>query len=152
MRASFGAVDYALADNAFFTGLDAQTLALLLPLFRIATLAPGTQLYAPGGIARDVFLIASGRVAIVQSSGGIETTLAELGPGEFTGERALLLPPEEHAWTAVCRDVTRVAYADGDRLAAALTASPAIGVNVARAFHRRVRDASAAIDALVASA
>ena len=43
------------------------------------------------------------------------------------------------------------AVADGKVLLAALTMSPALGVNVARGLHRRVIDATLAIDGLIAS-
>jgi CRP-like cAMP-binding protein len=151
VRPSLGAPEFGLADNAFFTGLDASALARLLPVFRVISLPAGAELYANGRTAEGVFLIVCGRVQVVQRTGGIETTIAELGPGEFTGERALLTPPERHAWTAICREGTRLAYADGEAVLAALAAAPAIGVNVARAFHRRVRDATQAIDALIES-
>lgn len=140
-----------LSDNAFFSGVDAASLIGVLPAFRLATLPPNTLLYASGRPARQVFLIVSGSVAVVQRTGGVRTTVAMLGPGEFTGERALLQPASRHPWSAVCCEETRVAFADGDVLLAALTALPALGVNVARGLHRRVVDASQAIDALIAS-
>lgn len=139
-----------LSDNAFFSGVEATSLMRVLPAFRTATLPPNALLYGRGRIARQVFLILSGTVAVEQRSGDVLTTLALLGPGEFTGERALLQPATPHPWSAVCREETRVAYADADVLLAALTALPALGVNVARGLHRRVLDASLVIDALIA--
>lgn len=141
-----------MRDNAFFTGLDAQALMRVLPVFQLATFPAGTELYARGAIARRVFLVVRGRVAAVQRTAGVQTTVAVLERGEFTGERALLDPPERHAWTAVCLEETQIAYADGDALLAALVTLPAIAVNVARALHRRVRDATETIDRLIASA
>lgn len=141
-----------MRDNAFFTGLDAAALARVVPVFRVQTLPAGTQLYERGRVARSVILVLGGSVAAVQRTGCEQTTVAILGPGEFTGERALLQPPEPHVWTAVCLEETRIAYADGDALHAALTTLPALAVNVARALHRRVRDATRAIDTFVADA
>jgi CRP-like cAMP-binding protein len=97
-----------------------------------------------------VFLIVSGSVAVTQRSGDVDTTVAVLGPGEFTGERALLDPATRHVWSAVCCEESRIAFAGGDHVLAALTAFPAIGVNVAAALHRRVNDASLAIEGLIA--
>jgi CRP-like cAMP-binding protein len=141
-----------MRDNAFFTGLDAAALARVVPVFRVTTLPAGAELYERGRIAQRVYLVLRGSVAAVQRTGPVQTTVAVLGPGEFTGERALLQPPEPHVWTAVCLEETRVAYAEGDALLAALTTLPAIAVNVARALHRRVRDAACAIDGLIAGA
>lgn len=139
-----------LSDNAFFSGVEAASLARVLPAFRLATFPPHALLYRRGGPARQVFLIVSGSVAVVQRTGSVRTTIAVLGPGEFTGEHALLETPAQHRWSAVCREETRVAVADGDELLAALLPLPALGVNVARGLHRRVLDAALAIDALVA--
>lgn len=139
-----------LSDNAFFSGVEAASLLRVLPAFRLATLPPRALLYRRGLPARQVFLIVSGSVAVVQRTGNVRTTIAVLGPGEFTGEHALLDPHARHPWSAVCREETHVAVADGDELLAALLPLPALGVNVARGLHRRVLDASLAIDALVA--
>jgi CRP-like cAMP-binding protein len=139
-----------LTDNAFFSGVEAASLMCVLPVFRPATFAPHTFLYVQGRPASQVFLILRGSVAIVQRSGGVRTTVATLGPGEFTGEDALLQPAARHRWSAVAIDETSAAVAEGDALLVALLAQPALGVNVARGLHRRVVDASLAIEALIA--
>jgi CRP-like cAMP-binding protein len=140
-----------LTDNAFFSGVEAASLMRVLPAFRVTILPPGATLYERGRAANEVFLILSGSVAIVQRTGSVRITVAVLGPGEFTGEGALLEPLPRHPWSAVCREETEVAIADGDVLLAALTALPALGVNVARGLHRRVADATLAIDELIAN-
>jgi len=139
-----------LRDNALFSGVEGASLARVLPLFRVVTVAADTPLYTSGRIARHVFLIVSGNVAVTQQTGSLETMVTVLGPGEFTGERALLHPATRHLWSAVCLEESCIAYADADSLLAALTAFPALGVNVAAALHRRVHDASLAIDGLIA--
>jgi CRP-like cAMP-binding protein len=139
-----------LSDNAFFSGVEAASLVRVLPAFRMATLPPNALLYSRDSTARDVFLIVSGSVAVVQDTGDVCTTVAVLGPGEFTGEGALLQPAARHPWSAVCCEETCVAVADGAVLLAALAALPVFGVNVARGLHRRVVDAARAIDTLVA--
>ena len=143
-----------LTDNAFFSGVEAASLMRVLPAFRLATLLlpPRALLYAHGRVARQVFLILSGSVAVVQRSGAVRTTVAMLGPGEFTGEDALLQPLAPRRWSAVACEETRVAFADGEVLLAALLGEPELGLNVARGLHRRVVDATQAIDALIASA
>ncbi|HEX3867850.1 MAG TPA: cyclic nucleotide-binding domain-containing protein, partial [Gemmatimonadaceae bacterium] len=103
-----------LTDNAFFSGVEAASLVRVLPAFRVAVLPAGAVLYRRGRTAQRVFLILSGSVAVEQRTGGLRTTVALLGPGEFTGEGALLQPAARHCWSAVAREETRVAWADGD--------------------------------------
>jgi CRP-like cAMP-binding protein len=138
-----------LRDNAFFSGVEGASLARVLSVFRMTTVPADTPLYVSGRIARQVYLIVSGSVAITQRTGPLETVVTVLGPGEFTGERALLDPSTRHLWSAVCCEESRIGFADADVLLAALTAFPALGVNVAAALHRRVNDASLAIEGLI---
>ncbi len=140
-----------LSDNAFFSGVEAASLVRMLPAFRFATVPRDTLVYVSGRIARHVFSIVSGSVAVVQRTGDVCTTVALLGAGEFTGEGALLQPAPRHPWSAVCCEETRVAFAEGEALLAAIATEPALGVNVARGLHRRVADAAVAIDGLIAS-
>ena len=140
-----------LRDNALFSGVEGASLARVLSVFRMATVPAHTPLYLSGHIARRVFLIVSGSVAVTQRTGALDTVVTVLGPGEFTGERALLHPATRHIWSAACCEETRLALADADVLLAALTAYPALGVNVAAALYRRVHDASVAIDGLIAA-
>jgi CRP-like cAMP-binding protein len=140
-----------LRDNALFSGVEGAALARVLSVFKMVTVPADTALYVSGHVARHVYLIVSGNVAITQRTGAIDTVVTVLGPGEFTGERALLHPATRHLWSAVCCEETRLAVADADVLLATLTAYPALGVNVAAALHRRVHDASVAIDGLIAA-
>jgi CRP-like cAMP-binding protein len=140
----------ALRDNALFAGADLRALPRVLALVRVATLPAQTRLYVRGRSARRIFLIVAGGVAIVQNTGEVRTKIAALTPGEFTGERALLRPAVRHLWSAICTVRTRVGFLEADALLDATRAIPEIGVNVAGALHRRVLDASSAIDALIA--
>jgi CRP-like cAMP-binding protein len=139
-----------LRDNALFSGVEGASLARVLAVFRMATVPADTPLYVSGQVATRVYLIVAGSVAVTQRTGAVETIVTVLGPGEFTGERALLDPQTRHLWSAVCCEETRIAFAGAGEVLAALTAFPALGVNVAAALHRRVNDASVAIDGLIA--
>jgi len=138
-----------LRDNALFSGVHGPSLASVLSVFCLVTVPAHARLFERGDVARRVFLIVSGSVAVTQRTGDLDTIVTVLGPGEFTGERALLQPAPRHLWSAVCCEETRVAVAEGEALLAALAAMPALGVNVARALHRRVHDAALAIDGLI---
>jgi CRP-like cAMP-binding protein len=139
-----------LRDNALFSGVEGASLARALSVFRTVTVPADTPLYVSGQRATHLYLIDAGSVAVTQRTGGVETVVTVLGPGEFTGERALLDPRTRHLWSAVCSEESRIAFAVGDDVLAALTAFPTLGVNVAAALHRRVNDASLAIDELIA--
>ena len=105
-----------LRDNALFSGVEGASLARVLSVFRVGTIPAETPLYVSGHIARRVYLIVSGSVAVTQRTGELETVVTILGPGEFTGERALLHPSTRHLWSAVCCQESRIAYADADLL------------------------------------
>lgn len=141
---------FALRSNALFRGVPPQVLPAVLAGFRVATLPAQTRLFVRGRSARRVFLIVAGEVAVVQFTGDVRTTIALLGPGEFTGERAVLRPPVEHVWSAICTTETRIGFIDAAALLGTARTLPAVGMNVARALHRRVVDAAGAIDALIA--
>jgi len=141
----------ALRDNAFFTGVEGTALGRLLPAFVPLTLPKDAVLYGRGPLARRVFLIVRGRVALIQRTARLRTTVAVLGPGEFTGERSLVRAPSRQPWSAVCCEESRIAVADGEVILNALAGLPVLALNVAHALHRRVRDASLAIDELIAA-
>ena len=54
------------------------------------TVEAGTRLFNTGDPGDDMFVIRSGAVRVFLEAGGIEKTLAILGPGEFVGEMSLL--------------------------------------------------------------
>lgn len=140
-----------LRDNAFFSGLDATSLERALPAFGLLDVAAGTVLFRRGRVARRLLLIVTGSVAVVARTGGARVVVARLGPGEFTGERALLRPPAHQPFTAIACERSRLAVAAGADLEALVGTSPGVGVNVARGVYRRLADATSAIDALVAN-
>ena len=50
----------------------------------------GETVFREGGPARNLYIVLEGRVQIVSLTDGVETKVAELGPGDFFGERSLL--------------------------------------------------------------
>ncbi len=138
----------AVGANALLRGLADAPLLALIATFRVVTLPRETLLYVRGQRAQRVFLILHGSVALVRRTGPVRTPIAVLADGTFSGEGALLTPRVRHPWTASCLDETRIAFADGAALRAAIATLPSVGYNVALALHERVQDAARAIGAL----
>jgi NADH dehydrogenase len=51
---------------------------------------PGQCVFEQGDVGDRLYIILKGRCAVVRDEGGAERELADLGPGEFFGEMALL--------------------------------------------------------------
>lgn len=58
---------------------------------------PGQDIIRQGEVGRAMYIIQSGRVEVVQARDGVETRLAELGPGEHFGEIAVLKDTKRNA-------------------------------------------------------
>ena len=50
----------------------------------------GETVFRESGPARNLYIVLEGRVEIITHTDGVETKVAELGPGDFFGERSLL--------------------------------------------------------------
>jgi NADH dehydrogenase len=51
---------------------------------------PGQEVFLQGDLGDRIYIIAQGTAEVVRQERGLEVTLAELGPGEYFGEMALL--------------------------------------------------------------
>ena len=97
--------------------------------------APGDVLFKEGEPSADVFLIKSGKVRIIKN--GI--TIAQLGPGEFLGERGVKDRRPRSA-TAEAIEETYVHKIDADTLREKMEAEPIIG-DLITTLVKRLRDA-----------
>lgn len=75
-----------LGGIAFFSGLSEKELKAVAQWTSEVTVPAGTELAAEGRFAHEFFVIEDG-VAVVTKGG---TPVAELGPGDFFGEIALI--------------------------------------------------------------
>ena len=66
---------------------------------------PTETIFREGGLARNLYIISSGKVQVFRQQGVEEKTEATLGPGEFFGERSLMRGGRH---TASARAVTPV--------------------------------------------
>ncbi len=80
-----------LAAIPLFSGIPREELATLLTLVAPIKVAPGSSVVREGEPGDSLFLIVQGRLRVfTRGTDGAEITLAELGPGDFFGEVALL--------------------------------------------------------------
>ena len=128
--------DSAIARSPLFSGVPREELATLLSLAAPSKVAAGSVVVREGEPGDSLFLIASGRLRVsTKSDKGEEIILAELGPGDFFGEVALLTRrPRTATVTAVTEsELLRV---DQANLARLRQRHPNIDASLAE-FHRR---------------
>jgi CRP-like cAMP-binding protein len=74
-----------LAAVPLFASLHEQDLQQLAPWFEARSVSEGVELTGEGASGYSFFILTDGSATV--SSGG--TTIAELGPGDFSGESAI---------------------------------------------------------------
>jgi thioredoxin reductase (NADPH) len=80
-----------MADDAVaFPTLSAADMAAIAELGTRRPMAKGEYLYREGDVTYDFFVVVSGAVEAVSTSGGTERVIARHGPGRFLGELNLL--------------------------------------------------------------
>jgi thioredoxin reductase (NADPH) len=79
-----------MSDDAAFPTLDESDIGVLEALGTRRPIVAGEYLYREGDATYDFFVVVSGEVEIIVSSGGEETVIARHGPGRFLGELNLL--------------------------------------------------------------
>src|SRR5262245_14301382 len=77
-------------DPTAFPRLDASQITALDALGTRRAVAKGELLYREGDVAYDFYVVLSGEIEIVTSSGGDERLMVRHGPGGFLGELNLL--------------------------------------------------------------
>src|SRR5262245_39107704 len=81
----------ALRSVPMFAALDDAAAGQLQSLIESRSAPAGARLFRRGDSGDAMFLVESGRVRIsLHDEKGMELTLAELGPGDFFGEMALI--------------------------------------------------------------
>ena len=122
-------------DNPFFSGLSAEQLALILPLFETFTIPAGTTIFKQGDVATYLFVIQRGGITIqYKPYDGPMITLSHLRSGEVFGWSSVL---GAHTYTSdaistaesdvlrlrgsdlvqLCKEHPKAGYAILDRLA-----------------------------------
>ena len=124
----------ALRAAPLFASLEADELLPVAEMCTEVGLAEGDQLFAQGELGDSLYVIVSGRVAIVRDG----QPIAELGAGECVGELAALdLEPRSAA--VVAKTTTEFIRLERDDLFDLLGDSPELVRSLAGVLVRRLR-------------
>lgn len=107
-------VGAVLRLDGFFPEFRGEHLEKLFPRSGLYAYPPGHQLIVQGDVARDLFIVCRGRVAIRQEFGSAAAELAELGERSIIGEVALLrdAPRSASGVVSIESEIYRLAYED----------------------------------------
>ncbi len=145
-------LDAALASSPLFGGLPEGTRQAVADLFELVAVEPGEEVVRQGERDRCLYLVRSGRFGVVVAGASQkEAVLAELAPGAFFGEVALV---SESPRTATVRALERgeVLRVDETDLRPVLAAHPALRTTLEQTCQKRVSSTVAAVLGRVAPA
>lgn len=123
----------------FFSSLPDETLSVIRDRMQMQRFKKGEHVVQEGALADSMYLIESGQVQVVSGSGDEERALADLGPGSFFGEMALLLGERRSATVRVAIDAELWVLHKAD-LDALLRDHPSLGLTISRELSRRLQE------------
>lgn len=133
-----------LKSIRLFEGVSKRNLIHILENLQERTYLKGETIFAQGDIGRALFIVQSGKVALSRHDRETDKTeaIAEVQPGEFFGEMALLEEMPRTA-TATALEETKVLMLFKIKLESFLFSRPKIGVvissQLARILSARLR-------------
>lgn len=115
-----------------FEGISRRQLIHVLESLQERTYLKGETIFTQGDIGRALFIVFSGKIALSRLSAATHKSevIAEVAPGEFFGEMALLEEMPRTA-TAHALEETKVFMLFKIKLESLLFARPQIGVTIA---------------------
>lgn len=121
-----------LKDIRLFEGIRRRQLIHVLESLQERTYLKGETIFAQGDIGRALFIVFSGKIALSRFDPATQKSevIAEVHPGEFFGEMALLEEMPRTA-TAHAMEETKVFMLFKIKLESLLFARPQVGVNIA---------------------
>ncbi len=121
-----------LKNIKLFEGIKKRQLIHVLESLQERTYLKGETIFTQGDIGRALFIVFSGKIALSRLDAGAQKgdVIAEVNPGEFFGEMALLEEMPRTA-TATATEDTKVFMLFKIKLDSLLFARPAIGVTIA---------------------
>ena len=121
-----------LKSIRLFEGIRRRQLIHVLESLQERTYLKGETVFAQGDIGRALFVVFSGKIALSRFDKATQKseTIAEVHPGEFFGEMALLEEMPRTA-TATALEDTKVFMLFKIKLESLLFSRPAIGVTIA---------------------
>lgn len=108
----------------------------------------GTVVFREGEPGSEMYVIQSGRVRIARRFREMEKLLADLGPGEFFGEMAII-SAKPRTGTAVALEDTRLLAIDGKTFENMVRTNAEIAIRLIRKFAERLAEADAQIENLL---
>ena len=119
-----------------FAELDDETLRRLVTASSLRPLAAGTVLFEKGSEPDGLYVVVSGTLSIIQLLHGDEHHLAQIGPGDFTGEVSLALKTTRTR-SVRARDDAEVLVIPVEAFDELATANPRLGAQIVEAFEAR---------------
>ena len=115
-----------------FEGIKKRQLIHVLESLQERTYLKGETIFTQGDIGRALFIVFAGKIALsrLDASGQKSEVIAEVHPGEFFGEMALLEEMPRTA-TATATEDTKVFMLFKIKLDSLLFSRPGIGVTIA---------------------
>ncbi|MBA2434498.1 MAG: DUF1003 domain-containing protein [Chthoniobacterales bacterium] len=129
----------ALRSVPLFRALDEMAATELCELLSTRDVARGTPLFHRGEPGDSMYLVEQGCVCIsVKDADGHDTSLAEMGPGDFFGEMSLLDGNPRSA-DAIAKVDSRLAVLPRDDFRSFLRKNPDIALGILTALTHRLR-------------
>jgi len=108
----------------------------------------GTVIFEEDDPGKEMYIIHEGKVRIVIRVRSIETTLAELGRGDFFGEMAVLEKSNRSA-TAIAATDLKVLVLDEDTFLTVIRSNPDVALAIMREMAERLRHTDERIETLL---
>ncbi len=123
-------------DAAAFPTLSESDMAVIEEFGTRRPIAQGEYLYRAGDVTYDFFVVVSGAVEAITSSGGTETVVARHGAGRFLGELNLLTGLRVFVTSRVV-EPGEVLVVPRDQLRRLIATHPGLGDTILAAFMAR---------------
>ncbi len=123
-----------LRNFSIFQTLEEEQIKHLLPFFKLRRLAKGAVIMKKGDPAKDLYIILSGRVEILEDDGML---IASLGKGEVFGEMSLLSGDPVGA-TVKVSETLMVLSVNGKKFRNTFNTIPSLQMYFARLLTRRL--------------
>lgn len=128
---------YRDTESIAFPKLDSHQLAMLEPLGARRILRQGEMIFKAGQRDMGLTVVLRGEVEVFEGRDGGEEILATCGPGDFTGDVAMLMGTAALASSRGKAEESEILEVPADRLRHALAELPGVSEPIVRAFIMR---------------
>jgi thioredoxin reductase (NADPH) len=128
---------YRDTQSIAFPKLDERQLAMLEPLGARRIVRRGEMIFKAGQRDLGLSVVLRGEVEVFESHDGKEEILATCGPGDFTGDVAMLMGTSALASARGKAEESETLEVPGERLRRALAELPGVSEPIVRAFIMR---------------